>query len=53
MIKIITQIIFIIVVFGLSIKLFIKGYKDSKSDFEKSIYIFLSVAIIVPLIVYY
>lgn len=53
MIKIITQIIFIIVVFGLSIKLFIKGYKDSKSDFEKSIYIFLSVAIIFPLILYY
>lgn len=48
-----TQIILIIIVFTFSIKLFIKGYKDSKSEFEKVLYIILSFTIILPLLVYY
>lgn len=36
----------------ISIKLFIKGYKDSENDFEKILYILLSFAIWIPFIVY-
>lgn len=53
MAEIITQIILTIGILGFSIKLFIKGYNDSKSDFEKVLYIMLSFAIVFPLIVYY
>lgn len=49
----ISQIILIIGILIFSIKLFIKGYKESKNDFEKVLYILLSVAIIFPLIIYY
>ena len=33
----IIQIILTVIIFIFSVKLFIKGYKDSKSDFEKAI----------------
>jgi len=36
-----------------SIKLLVKGYKESKSDFEKVLYTMLSFAIMFPLVVYY
>ena len=49
----IIQIILTVIIFIFSVKLFIKGYKDSKSDFEKVLYIMLSVAIMFPLFVYY
>ena len=53
MIEKVTQIILTIGILVSSIKLFIKGYKDSKSDFEKVLYTMLSFAIIFPLIIYY
>lgn len=53
MIEKVTQIILTIGMLVFSIKLFVKGYKDSKSDFEKVLYTMLSFAIILPLIVYY
>lgn len=53
MIEKVTQIILTIGILVFSIKLFIKGYKDSKSDFEKVLYTMLSFAITFPLIVYY
>lgn len=53
MIEKVTQIILTIGILVFSIKLFVKGYKDSKSDFEKVLYTMLSFAIILPLIVYY
>ena len=53
MVEKITQIILTIVVLIFSIKLFVKGYKDSKSEFEKVLYTILSFAIMFPLIVYY
>ena len=53
MIEKVTQIILTICILVFSIKLFIKGYKDSKSDFEKVLYTMLSFAIIFPLLVYY
>lgn len=49
----ITQIAITITIIILSIKLFLKGYKDYKSDFEKTLYIMLSFAIALPLIIYY
>lgn len=49
----VTQVILTITILVFSIKLFVKGYKDSKSDFEKVLYIMLSFAILFPLIVYY
>ena len=49
----ITQVILTIAILVFSIKLFVKGYKDSKSDFEKVLYTMLSFAILFPLIVYY
>ena len=48
-----TQIILTIGMLVFSTKLFIKGYKDSKSDFEKILYTILSFAVMFPLIVYY
>ena len=53
MVEKVTQIILSIGILVFSIKLFIKGYKDSKSDFEKVLYTMLSFAIIFPLLVYY
>lgn len=53
MIEKVTQIILTIGILVFSIKLFIKGYKDSKSDFEKVLYTMISLAIMFPLIVYY
>lgn len=53
MVEKITQILLTIIIFIFSIKLFIKGYKDSKSEFEKVLYIMLSCAIMFPLLVYY
>ena len=53
MVEKVTQIILTIGILIFSIKLFIKGYKDSKSDFEKVLYTMLSFAIIFPLFVYY
>ena len=53
MVEKVTQIILTIGILLLSIKLFIKGYKDSKSDFEKALYTVLSFAITFPLLVYY
>lgn len=53
MVEKITQIILTIVVLIFSIKLFVKGYKDSKSEFEKVLYTMLSFAIMFLLIVYY
>lgn len=53
MVEKVTQIILTIGILVFSIKLFIKGYKDSKSDFEKVLYTMLSFAIIFPLLVYY
>ena len=49
----IIQVLLTIVVLIFSIKLFIKGYKESKSDFEKVLYTMLSFAIMFPLVVYY
>lgn len=49
----IVQFIFTIVIIVFSIKLFNKGYKESKNDFEKVLYIMLSFAIMFPLFVYY
>jgi len=49
----IVQTIFTIATIIFSLKLFIKGYKDSKSDFEKVLYIMLSLAIMFPLVIYY
>ena len=49
----VTQVILTITILVFSIKLFVKGYKDSKSDFEKVLYTMLSFAILFPLIVYY
>ncbi len=48
----VTQVILTIAILVFSIKLFVKGYKDSKSDFEKVLYTMLSFAILFPLIVY-
>lgn len=53
MVGTISQIILIIGILIFSIKLFIKGYKEPKNDFEKILYILLSAAIIFPLIIYY
>ena len=53
MIEKVTQVILTIAILAFSIKLFVKGYKDSKSNFEKILYTMLSFAIIFPLIVYY
>lgn len=49
----ILQGILTVIIIIFSIKLFIKGYKDSKSEFEKVLYIMLSCAIIFPVIIYY
>jgi len=46
------EIILSILSFIFSIRLFIKGYKDSENDFEKVLYILLSLAMWIPLIVY-
>lgn len=53
MVEKVTQFILTISMLAFSIKLFIKGYKDSKSDFEKILYTMLSFAIVFPLLVYY
>lgn len=53
MIEKVTQVILTIAILAFSIRLFVKGYKDSKSNFEKILYTMLSFAIIFPLIVYY
>lgn len=49
----IIQVLLTIAVLIFSIILFVKGYKESKSDFEKSLYTMLSLAIVFPLVVYY
>lgn len=47
------QVISTVIILIFSVRLFIKGYKDSKSDFEKILYIILSLAMMFPLLIYY
>ena len=49
----IIQVLLTIAVLIFSIILFVKGYKESKSDFEKVLCTMLSLAIVFPLAVYY
>ena len=53
MVEKITQIILTIGILVFSIKFFVKGYKESKSDLEKIVYVMLPLAIMFPVVVYY
>jgi len=53
MISKIIEVIVVALVLIFSIISFMKGYKETKSDFEKILYTLLSVAFTIPLIIYY
>lgn len=53
MISSIIQLLLSVVLIVFSIKIFIKGYKDAKNEFEQVLYIVLSIAIMFPLVIYY